>query len=228
MIDSWFLLRNELLHTNEWLEREVRAQTHELEEAYTSTISALVSALEYRDQDTKGHCERVTLMAEIIARELGFVETEISNLRRGALLHDIGQIAIPDGILLKPGALSPLEWQVRETHAEIGFTMLADIRFLEPALDVLRYHHEKWAGTGYPLGTRGEDIPLPARIFALVDVWDALSSQHPYRRAWPPEQVRAHILKLVDTHFDPIVVAAFLKLPLDAFPTEWSPEELAA
>jgi len=167
-------------------------------------------------------------MAEIIARELGFVETEISNLRRGALLHDIGQIAIPDGILLKPGALSPLEWQVRETHAEIGFTMLADIRFLEPALDVLRYHHEKWDGTGYPLGTRGEDIPLPARIFALVDVWDALSSQHPYRRAWPPEQVRAHILKLEDTHFDPIVVAAFLKLPLDAFPTEWSPEELAA
>lgn len=224
LIESWLLMRSELVHTNEWLEREVGARTGELDEAYTATIAALVSALEYRDQETRGHCDRVTEMAETIARALDLTEGQILELRRGALLHDIGKIAVPDGILLKPGELSAAERQMMQTHAEIGWEMLRDIRFLGGALDVPRYHHERWDGSGYPHGIAGEEIPLYARIFALVDVWDALSTDRPYRRAWPPERVRAHIRAGNGTEFDPMVVAAFESLPLDAFPSGWRAE----
>ncbi len=236
LIEDWFLMRNELVNTNVWLEGEVRERTREVNDAYLSTIRALVTALEYRDQETKGHCERVTEMTETVARALRLSEIEIDDMKRGALLHDIGKIAIPDSILLKPGALTVPERAMMETHAHIGWDMLQDIRFLQRALDIPRCHHEKWDGTGYPRGLAGEDIPMAARIFALVDVWDALSSTRPYRKAWPPERVRAHILSLSGTHFDPTVVAAFERLPLDAFPTEFLgqgvesgvPEDLAA
>ncbi|RYG87512.1 HD domain-containing protein [bacterium] len=195
-----------------------------MNDAYTSTIRSLVTALEYRDQETKGHCERVTEMATTLGRALNLSEIEIDDLRRGALLHDIGKIAVPDTILLKPGALTPEERKMMETHAEIGYEMLREIRFLERALDIPRFHHEKWDGTGYPHGVEGNDIPLAARIFSLVDVWDALSSTRPYRKAWPPEQVKEHILKLAGSHFDPTVVAAFESLPLDQFPSEFRPD----
>lgn len=221
VIESWITVRNELVNTNEWLEREVRDRMRELSDAYLSTIRALVTALEYRDQETKGHCERVTDMAETLGRALRLSEIEVDDLRRGALLHDIGKIAIPDTVLLKPGALTVPERAMMETHAEIGYDMLREIRFLDRALDIPKCHHEKWDGTGYPQGLAGEDIPLAARIFALVDVWDALSSTRPYRKAWPPEKVREHIISLSGTHFDPVVVAAFERLPLSVFPTEF-------
>ena len=197
LIESWFLLKGELTNTNEWLEHQVRERTRELNEAYLGTIRSLVTALEFRDQETKGHCERVTGMAETIARRLRLSEIEIDDLKRGALLHDIGKIAIPDVVLLKPGKLTEPERAMMETHASIGYEMLRDIRFLERSLDVCRSHHEKWDGTGYPEGLAGEDIPLAARIFAVADVWDALSTTRPYRTAWPPERVRAHIPRTV-------------------------------
>lgn len=224
LIEDWFLMRNELTNTNTWLEGEIRERTREVNEAYLSTIRALVTALEYRDQETKGHCERVTEMTEIIARALRLSEIEVDDMKRGALLHDIGKIAIPDAILLKPGALTLPERAMMETHAHIGWDMLKDIRFLERALDIPRCHHEKWDGTGYPRGLAGEDIPMAARIFALADVWDALSSTRPYRKAWPPDKVREHLIALSGTHFDPTVVAAFERLPLDAFPTQFGEE----
>ena len=224
VIENWLTVKNELVNSNEWLEREVRDRMRELNEAYIATIRALVTAMEYRDQETKGHCERVTEMATTLGRALRLTEIQIDDLRRGALLHDIGKIAIPDTVLLKPGALTIPERAMMETHAEIGYDMLKEIRFLDRALEIPRCHHEKWDGTGYPEGLAGEDIPLNARIFALVDVWDALSSNRPYRRAWPPEKVREHVVSLSGSHFDPKIVAAFEKLPLSAFPTEYTPE----
>ena len=224
LIEDWFLMKNELVNTNVWLEGEIRERTREVNDAYLSTIRALVTALEYRDQETKGHCERVTAMTETIGRALRLSEIEIDDMKRGALLHDIGKIAIPDSILLKPGALTLPERAMMETHAHIGWDMLKDIRFLERALDIPRSHHEKWDGSGYPRGLAGEDIPMAARIFALADVWDALSSSRPYRKAWPPERVREHLIALSGTHFDPTVVAAFERLPLTAFPTEFGEE----
>jgi len=140
--------------------------------------------------------------------------TELVHMRRGALLHDIGKLAVPDAILLKPGPLSETEMGLMRQHATFAYTLLSPIRFLQPALDIPYAHHEKWDGTGYPRGLRGEEIPLSARIFAVADVWDALRSRRPYRSAWPEDRVRAHIQASSGTHFDPQIVAAFLTLSL--------------
>ncbi|MCE9558380.1 MAG: HD-GYP domain-containing protein [Armatimonadetes bacterium] len=206
------LVNRTLMGLNTNLEAEVQIRTKQVAESYDATIHALMNALEYRDQETKGHCERVTVMTEKIAVAMGICEPELTHIRRGALLHDIGKIAIPDAILLKPGALSPEERAVMQTHAEIGYEMLKDIQTLRPSLDLPRCHHEKWDGTGYPRQLKGEEIPLAARIFAISDVWDALSSDRPYRRAWDPDRVRDHIASLSGSHFDPSVVQAFLRL----------------
>ncbi len=147
-----------------------------------------------------------------LARALGLGGEELAHLRRGALLHDIGKMGIPDGILLKPGPLSGEKWVIMKKHPAYAYEMLSPIAFLRPTLDIPYCHHEKWDGTGYPRGLSGEQIPLAARLFAVVDVWDALRSDRPYRTGWPDERVREHIRQGANSHFDPVVVDAFLRV----------------
>ena len=167
--------------------------------------------MDLRDHETEGHSRRVTEMTLRLARAMGLDEAELVHVRRGALLHDIGKMGIPDAILLKPGTLTDEEWQVMRRHPTYAYEMLSPIAFLRPALEIPYCHHEKWDGTGYPRGLKGEQIPLAARIFAAVDIWDALRSDRPYRKGWPEERVCEHIASLAGTHLDPAVVAAFLR-----------------
>jgi HD-GYP domain-containing protein (c-di-GMP phosphodiesterase class II) len=145
-----------------------------------------------------------------LARALGLAEADLAHVRRGALLHDIGKMGIPDSILLKPGPLTDVEWEVMRRHPAYAYQLLAPISYLRPALDIPYCHHERWDGLGYPRGLAGEQIPLTARIFAVVDVWDALSHDRPYRQAWPAARVRDHIRALIGSHFDPHVADVFL------------------
>jgi len=184
----------------------------ELTLAYDTTIEGWSHALDLRDKETEGHSRRVTDMTLRIARELGIKEEELMHIRRGALLHDIGKMGIPDNILLKPGALTEEEWKIMKLHPVYAYELLYPIEYLRPALDIPYYHHEKWDGTGYPKGLKDKEIPLPARIFALVDVWDALRSDRPYRLAWTKEKVREHIRSLSGIHFDPEVVEVFFNI----------------
>ena len=184
----------------------------ELEQAYNSTLEGWSRAMDLRDRDTEGHTLRVTEVTERLACVFGMNEAEIVNVRRGALLHDIGKLGVPDNILLKPGKLTDEEWVIMRKHPQYAFDMLWPITYLRPALDIPYCHHEKWDGTGYPRGLKGEEIPLAARVFAVADVWDALTSDRPYRPAWPANRVREHIHKHSGTHFDPQVVEAFFKL----------------
>jgi PAS domain S-box-containing protein/putative nucleotidyltransferase with HDIG domain len=187
--------------------------TDELELAYDATIEGWSHALDLRDKETEGHTQRVTEMTEKLARALGLGEKELVQIRWGALLHDIGKMGVPDGILLKPGPLTDEEWVEMKKHPTFAYEMLAPIRYLRLALDIPYCHHEKWDGTGYPRGLKGEQIPLPARIFAVVDMWDALISDRPYRKAWSEEKARQHIQAEAGTHFDPQVVDAFMQFP---------------
>ncbi|HKP53073.1 MAG TPA: PAS domain S-box protein [Chloroflexia bacterium] len=183
----------------------------ELVLAYDTTLEGWSQALDLRDKETEGHTQRVTSMAEYLAREMGLSEAEIVHVRRGALLHDIGKMGIPDAILLKRGPLTEEEWEIMKLHPVYAYELLSPIKFLRPALDIPYCHHEKWDGTGYPRGLKGTQIPIAARIFAVVDVWDALRSNRPYRKAWPINKVREHIRSLAGTHFDPKVVEVFLR-----------------
>ncbi len=180
--------------------------------AYDSTLEGWVRALDLRDRETQGHTQRVAEMTVQLAREMGASEESLVHIRRGALLHDIGKIGVSDNILLKPGSLSEEEWQVIRQHPQYAFEMLYPISYLRSALDIPYCHHEKWDGTGYPRGLKGEQIPLAARIFAAVDVWDALSNDRPYRVKWEKQRVREHICFLSGTHFDPRVAEAFLRM----------------
>jgi PAS domain S-box-containing protein/putative nucleotidyltransferase with HDIG domain len=184
----------------------------ELGMAYDATIEGWSRALDLRDKETEGHTQRVTEMTLQLARVMGVGEEEQVHLRRGALLHDIGKMGIPDSILLKPGPLTEDEWVIMRKHPTYAYEMLYPIAYLRRALDIPHCHHEKWDGTGYPRGLRGEAIPLAARIFAVVDVWDALRSDRPYRLAWPEDKVREYIRAQVGAYFDPKVVEAFLAL----------------
>lgn len=190
---------------------QVQRSHVELILAYDDTIEGWSRALDLRDRETEGHTQRVTEMTLRLARALGVKEEDLVHMRRGALLHDIGKLGVPDSILLKPGPLTPQEWEVMRRHPQYAYEMLSPIAYLRPALDIPYCHHEKWDGTGYPRGLKGEQIPLAARIFAVVDVWDALSSDRPYRRAWPPEKVRAYLEDQAGKHFDPRVVEVFLR-----------------
>jgi PAS domain S-box-containing protein len=182
----------------------------ELTLAYDTTLEGWSKALDLRDKETEGHTQRVTEMTLRLAKAMGMSEFELVHIRRGALLHDIGKMGIPDSILLKPGLLTEEEWGVMRFHPEYAYKMLSPISFLRPALDIPYYHHEKWDGTGYPHGLKGEHIPLPARIFAVVDVWDALDSNRSYRVAWQKEEIYEYIREQAGKHFDPKVVEVFL------------------
>lgn len=212
MITLFFMQRDALTKSKEQLEIRVAERTKELRDAYDSTIEGWSRALEFRDQETEGHCRRVTTMTVRLASELGFNGEDLTNLRRGALLHDIGKMGIPDSILLKPGKLTPEERRVMEQHTIYAYQMLYPINFLRNCLEIPLYHHEKFDGTGYPYGLKGEQIPLPARLFAVIDVWDALRSDRPYRQAWPEDRVTQYLIENSGTHFDPDIVRAFLKI----------------
>ncbi len=184
----------------------------ELSMAYDATIEGWSRALDMRDSVTEGHTKRVTEMALSLARVMGMSESDLVHMRRGILLHDMGKMAIPDNILLKEEALTSEEWKVMHMHPQYAFEMLAPISYLRPALDIPGSHHEKWDGTGYPRGLKGEQIPLAARIFAVVDVFDALTSDRPYRKAWPKDKAIKYILEERGKSFDPRVVDVFMSM----------------
>ena len=181
-------------------------------EAYEQTLLGWARALDVRDHETAGHATRVTDLTVALGRRLGVGVAGLLPLRWGALLHDIGKIGIPDEILNKPGALTEEEWAVMKRHPQIGRRLLEPVSFLEDALEIPTWHHERWDGRGYPDGRAGEEIPLAARIFAVVDVWDALTSDRPYREAWSRAETLAHLKEQSGRHFDPRVVEAFLEL----------------
>jgi putative nucleotidyltransferase with HDIG domain len=180
--------------------------------AYESTLEGWSRALDLRDKETEGHTLRVTEMALSLARAIGVPEEDLVHIRRGSLLHDIGKMGIPDSILLKPSSLSPEEWAIMQKHPMYAYEMLFPISYLRPAIDIPYCHHEKWDGTGYPRGLKGEQIPLAARIFAVVDVWDALRSDRVYQPHWPEEKVYEYLQAQAGKHFDPQIVRSFMAL----------------
>jgi HD-GYP domain-containing protein (c-di-GMP phosphodiesterase class II) len=182
----------------------------ELVMAYEATLEGWSRAMDLRDKETEGHSQRVTELTVRLALILGVPDSALLHIRRGALLHDIGKLGVPDQILLKPGKLTEEEWVIMRGHPQLAHDLLSPITYLNRALDIPYCHHEKWDGTGYPRGLKGEDIPLAARIFAVADVWDALRSDRPYRAAWPKYKVLEHVRSLAGTHFDPRVVQSFL------------------
>ena len=189
--------------------REANAQ---LLNAYEATIEGLSHALDLRDRETEGHSRRVTEVTIKLAQALSVDEEEITHIRRGALLHDIGKIGIPDSILHKPDKLTEEEWVIMRRHPQFAYEMLSHIEYLRPALAIPYNHHEKWDGTGYPRGLKGEEIAMSARLFAIADVWDALTSNRPYRSAWTKEQALTYIREQSGQHFDPSVVDLFFKV----------------
>lgn len=199
--------------------RLLTEQRHEMEKlhkevvvAYDKTIEGWSRALDLRDRETEGHTLRVSAMTQQLARAAGFDEDALLQIKRGALLHDVGKLGIPDAILLKPEALTSSEWIVMRKHPVYAFEWLSAIDYLQAALEIPYCHHEKWDGTGYPRGLCGEEIPLSARLFAVVDVWDALTSDRPYRKAISAEEAWKYIHEQSGKHFDVNAVAAFERI----------------
>lgn len=180
-------------------------------DAYEATIEGWSHAMDLRDKETEGHSRRVAELTVQLAQALGLSAEEIMHIRRGALLHDMGKIGIPDAILQKPDRLTDEEWIVMRKHPQFVYDMLQSVEYLRPALDIPYCHHEKWDGTGYPRGLKGKEIPVAARLFAIVDVWDALTSDRPYRPAWTEEEALTYIREQSGKHFDPQVVDLFFK-----------------
>jgi putative nucleotidyltransferase with HDIG domain len=183
----------------------------ELGAVHQAIVEGLSRALELRDRETEGHTRRVTEMTLALARQMGLSDVDLTHMRQGALLHDIGKMGIPDAILLKPGSLTAQEWEIMRQHTIYAYELLSQIEYLKPALDIPLYHHEKWDGTGYPQSLKGHEIPLAARIFSVVDVYDALRSDRPYRPAWSREKTLDYILSQTGAHFDPAVVETFIQ-----------------
>ncbi len=198
---------------NAALFNDLQRSAIEVTVAYDATLEGWARALDLRNRATERHTERVAEMTMRLARAMGLSGQELVHIRRGALLHDIGKIAIPDSILLKPGPLTDEEWALMYKHPQDAFNMLQPIAYLQPALDIPYAHHEKWDGSGYPRSLKGEQIPLAARIFAVADVWDAMTDElRPYRTAMSKAEIREHIRSLAGTHLDPKIVDVFLKL----------------
>lgn len=191
---------------------DLQAVNTDLRLAQEATIEGWSRAMDLRDHETEGHTLRVTDMTLQLARAAGTSEPELVHVRRGALLHDIGKLGVPDHVLFKPGPLTDDEWALMRKHPDYAYEMLLPISYLRPALDIPYCHHERWDGSGYPRGLRGEAIPRAARLFAVVDVWDALRSDRPYRGAWPEERVLDHIRSRAGSDFDPEAVEMFLEV----------------
>jgi len=197
---------------NSQLLQGMQRSTMEIIVAYDATIEGWSHAMDLRDKETEGHTQRVTTLTLNLARAFGIREADIIHIQRGGLLHDIGKIGVPDGILLKPDKLTDAEWEIMRQHPAFAYNMLAPISYLKNAIDIPYCHHEKWDGTGYPRKLKGEEIPIAARLFAIADVWDALTSDRPYRKAWSKEKTIAYIKEQSGSHFDPQIVAVFLNM----------------
>lgn len=202
-------------------ERTGQLQTalRQIERSYEDTLQALGVAIDLRDNETAGHSQRVCRYSIEIARAMGWLDTQLGNLARGAYLHDIGKLGVPDGILLKPGPLTPDERQLMQQHAQIGFDLLKNIPFLADAAEIVLTHHERYDGGGYPLGLKGDGILPSSRIFAVADTLDAITSNRPYRRASSFESASETISALSGSQFDPQVVAVFVSIPGKTWPT---------
>ena len=215
------ILENKRYQEN--LEELVRQKTIDLEETlkelrttYNSTLESFIIALDARDTETQTHSQVVTQFTLTLAEKMGIKDKEeLENIRKGALLHDIGKIGIPDSILKKPGKLTPEEWQIIKQHPVIGYKMIAGIKFLKEAAQIVLHHHEHFDGNGYPARLKGNSIPLGARIFAVADALEALISDRPYRKALPIEEAKKEIIRCSGSQFDPKVVEAFLSIPLE-------------
>lgn len=213
----WLVLRGVYARSS----KRIVAQAGALEDAlalrertYDATLTALTSALDFRDNETGGHSDRVVGYMELLLEQMNIRGAELATLRRGALLHDVGKIGVPDNVLRKPTALSETEWAVMKRHPEFGAQIIAGIPFLEEVARIVRHHHERWDGMGYPNGLKGDRIPLGARIFAVGDSFDAMTSDRPYRRALLIDAAREEIRRCGGSQFDPAVVTAFLSIPV--------------
>jgi len=209
---SYGLHTQVVLHERNEFLQQLEIANHELEYSYEATLEGWSNALELRERETAGHSKRVVALTLEIAREMGMTELDFHHIRMGAMLHDIGKMGIPDAILNKPGPLTEDEWTTMRQHPMFAYNLLKNIPYLYQALDIPRLHHERWDGHGYPGKLSGENIPLAARIFAVVDVWDALTSNRPYRPAWSAEDARQYILDQSGRHFDPRVVEVFERM----------------
>jgi putative nucleotidyltransferase with HDIG domain len=203
-----------ILNNREHNFAQIQRSEIEIRAAWELTLEGWARALEYRHKETEGHSRRVTEISIVLARALGCNEEEILHIRHGALLHDIGKLAIPDKILLKTGPLDSEERAIIEQHPVLAHEMLEPIEFLRIAISIPYCHHERWDGAGYPRGLKGEEIPFFARIFTVVDQWDALSTNRPYRKAWPPEEVVGYLHENKGVIFDPVIVDVFVGLNL--------------
>lgn len=201
-----------ILHNTERNIAHIKRAEEELLRTYHLTLEGLAKVLEYRDSETEGHSRRVVDLSVRLAREMDCSEEDIEHIQRGALIHDIGKMAIPDHILSKPGPLDDVEKKIMEKHTIYAREMLEPISFLGPASIISYCHHERWDGCGYPQGLKGVEIPLPTRLFTVVDQWDALSSERPYRKAWPKEKVISYLRDNSGKCFDPRIVEAFLRI----------------
>lgn len=194
-------------------ERAKLQQSHaKLLEAYEATIEGWSHAMDLRDRETEGHSRRVAELTVKMAKMFGMKDQDLVHIRRGAFIHDMGKLGVPDAILQKPAALTDQEWEIMRKHPQLAHDMLYPIEYLRPAMDIPLNHHEKWDGTGYPRGLKNEEIPVAARLFSVVDVWDALTSDRPYRPAWKEEDALDYIREQSGLHFDPQVVDLFFKV----------------
>jgi PAS domain S-box-containing protein len=192
--------------------QDLQRTNAELSLAYDAAIESWAQVLELSNRESGAHAYRVVELTIKLARAMGIAEQELIHFRRGALLHDIGKLGIPESILNKPGPLDEAEWKIMQSHSQLAYQLLSSVNYLAPALDIPHYHHERWDGSGYPEGLREEQIPFPARLFAVVDVYDALTSTRPYRPAWSPQVALNHIQQYSGKLFDPAVVQAFLQV----------------
>jgi putative nucleotidyltransferase with HDIG domain len=211
----FFALRRTFVTSTRTIDRknhELNQLVKTIERTYDESLTALSSALDSRDNETQGHSNRVTAYALRLGKELELSVDELDDLARGALLHDVGKIGVPDAILNKPGGLTSEEWVIMRSHVSIGFQMLQHIEFLQRSLDVVQFHHERWDGSGYPNGLKGEQIPLIASIFSICDTYDAITSDRPYRIGRNYQDARVEIDCCSGTQFNPKVVQAFLRI----------------